>query len=167
MSTGEQASSLPTAIDSLRARLEPIGQVHLLAFWDELNTEQRLQLAAQINALDVGSIPDLVSKFVHEHVAKKTNRSIEPAPCYPRDPESSDRRWDATQARADGDSLVRAGKVACFTVAGGQGSRLGYEGPKGCYPAGAVTRKPLFSDVWGVDRRESGEVRLGHSVVTS
>src|SRR5690606_10711076 len=43
-----------------------------------------------------------------------------------------------------GGDLIRAGKVAAFTVAGGQGTRLGYDGPKGCYPAGAVTKKPLF-----------------------
>jgi UDP-N-acetylglucosamine/UDP-N-acetylgalactosamine diphosphorylase len=30
-------------------------------------------------------------------------------------------------------------------VAGGQGSRLGFEGPKGCYPAAAVTGKSLFA----------------------
>ena len=40
---------------------------------------------------------------------------------------------------------MRAGKVAAFTVAGGQGSRLGFEGPKGCYPGGAVSQKPLFT----------------------
>src|SRR5204863_276206 len=52
--------------------------------------------------------------------------------------------WDRAAAKNAGEELIRAGKVAAFTVAGGQGSRLGFEGPKGCYPAGAVTGKTLF-----------------------
>ena len=37
-----------------------------------------------------------------------------------------------------------AGRVAAFTVAGGQGTRLGYDGPKGTYPVTPVTEKTLF-----------------------
>lgn len=40
--------------------------------------------------------------------------------------------------------MLRAGKVAAFVVAGGQGSRLGFEGPKGCFAAGVITDKSLF-----------------------
>ena len=49
------------------------------------------------------------------------------------------------RARARSEQLLRQGAVAAFTVAGGQGSRLGFDGPKGCYPGGAVTNKPLFA----------------------
>jgi UDP-N-acetylglucosamine/UDP-N-acetylgalactosamine diphosphorylase len=40
--------------------------------------------------------------------------------------------------------LLQAGKVAAFVVAGGQGTRLGHPGPKGCLEATPVTKKPLF-----------------------
>ena len=56
----------------------------------------------------------------------------------PRQPE------DAERTRALGQELVDAGKVAAFTVAGGQGTRLGWNGPKGTYPATPLTGKPLF-----------------------
>jgi UDP-N-acetylglucosamine/UDP-N-acetylgalactosamine diphosphorylase len=42
-----------------------------------------------------------------------------------------------------GEALIRAGKVAVLTVAGGQGTRLRYEPPKGTYLIGAVSRKSL------------------------
>ena len=41
-------------------------------------------------------------------------------------------------------SLIAGGGVAAFTVAGGQGTRLGRNGPKGTFPATPITGKPLF-----------------------
>jgi UDP-N-acetylglucosamine/UDP-N-acetylgalactosamine diphosphorylase len=43
-----------------------------------------------------------------------------------------------------GEAALRAGKVAAFVVAGGQGTRLGYNGPKGTFPVTPVQGKPLF-----------------------
>lgn len=43
-----------------------------------------------------------------------------------------------------GKELICDGKVACILVAGGQGTRLGFEGPKGCYPLTIVKEKTLF-----------------------
>ena len=40
--------------------------------------------------------------------------------------------------------LLREGKVAAFTVAGGQGTRLGYDGPKGTLKITPVRGKPFF-----------------------
>jgi len=68
-----------------------------------------------------------------------------PAPYYPADPRNRTRPWDENRYRADGERLLREGRLGCFVVAGGQGSRLGFEGPKGCYPAGPVTGKSLFA----------------------
>ncbi len=144
MSTSESTPPISTAIDSLRGRLRAIDQEHLLSFWEELPPHDRRTLVDQVEALDLEAIPDLVTTYVRGQPHAPTPDTLEPAPFYPQDPSSKSRPWDASAARAAGESLIRAGKVACFTVAGGQGSRLGYDGPKGCYPAGAVSRKPLF-----------------------
>src|SRR6185503_1892057 len=50
--------------------------------------------------------------------------------------------WD--KAKAVGEEALRAGRVAAFTVAGGQGTRLGYDGPKGTFPVTPLKQKPLF-----------------------
>lgn len=43
-----------------------------------------------------------------------------------------------------GKSLLAAGKVGCILVAGGQGTRLRFQGPKGCFPVTPVKNKSLF-----------------------
>lgn len=43
-----------------------------------------------------------------------------------------------------GRELAQSGKTATLLLAGGQGSRLGYPHPKGCYPISVVEKKSLF-----------------------
>ena len=43
-----------------------------------------------------------------------------------------------------GRKLVKEGKVACLVVAGGQGTRLGFDGPKGAFPITKIKKKSLF-----------------------
>lgn len=126
--------------DEALAALKKIGQEHVLRFYKELSAPQQAALLAQVTALDFHHLPRLVQKYVVEKPAFELPHGLAPAPYYAADGKG----WDRAAARAAGEALLRAGKVAAFTVAGGQGSRLGYEGPKGCYPAGAVSAKPLF-----------------------
>ena len=51
---------------------------------------------------------------------------------------------DYEAARRIGQDLIRRGKVAAFTVAGGQGTRLGIDGPKGAVPVTPVGDRTLF-----------------------
>ena len=43
-----------------------------------------------------------------------------------------------------GRQALRDGRVAAFTVAGGDGSRLGWDGPKGTYPITPIKGHSLF-----------------------
>jgi UDP-N-acetylglucosamine/UDP-N-acetylgalactosamine diphosphorylase len=52
-------------------------------------------------------------------------------------------------AEAAGWEALRAGRIAIATVAGGQASRLGFQGPKGAYPLGPVTGSSLFQMMAG------------------
>jgi UDP-N-acetylglucosamine/UDP-N-acetylgalactosamine diphosphorylase len=128
----------------LAARLQHAGQQHLARALERVPPADRAHLLRQIKALDLECLPALVRDYVKSKPAFALPEAVEPAPYYPRDSSSPRRPWDEQHFRALGENLLRSGKVAAFVVAGGQGSRLGFEGPKGCYPAGAVTGKPLF-----------------------
>ncbi len=125
-------------------RLDRIGQPHLLKFYGDLNAHAQDALLQQIDALELEAIPALVDGYVRQKPTFALPSEVRPARYYPYDQAAKSLGWDKHAAGRAGEDLIRRGKVAAFTVAGGQGSRLGFEGPKGCYPAGAVTGKPLF-----------------------
>lgn len=128
------------SIEQIRQKLESIGQSQVLHFWDELDEAGRQKLLTQLEALDFDAIPSLVEGYVIQKPHIVLPERIEPVRAYPR--ESSDPLY--RQAVEKGENLLREGKVAAFLVAGGQGTRLGYDGPKGEYPVTPIKNKPLF-----------------------
>ncbi|MBU0616295.1 MAG: UTP--glucose-1-phosphate uridylyltransferase, partial [Planctomycetes bacterium] len=86
---------------------------------------------------------------------KLPNR-LAPPTTFPADPgpELHDRY---RVAREVGAAAIRAGKLAAFTVAGGQGTRLGYDGPKGAFEISPVRSACLFQlfaeQLLGAERR--------------
>lgn len=127
--------------------LERAGQLHVLSFWDSLDASARDRLARQLADLDLTAVPALVAGYVKTKPHFARPASVEPAPYFPFESGAggpTKHAWDKGAMKAAGESLLRAGQVAAFVVAGGQGSRLGFDGPKGCFAAGAVTGKPLF-----------------------
>jgi UDP-N-acetylglucosamine/UDP-N-acetylgalactosamine diphosphorylase len=121
-------------------RLAAIQQSHVLAFVPTLTPAQRAALYAQVDGLPLEEMPALIDAYVKHKPEFVLPKDIRPAKAYALHAKD----WDRAAMRAAGESLMRRSAVAAFVVAGGQGSRLGFEGPKGCYPAGAVSRKPLF-----------------------
>ncbi len=132
---------------ALAQSLADINQQHLLTFYDDLSERQRAALLDRIAALDLDETPALIKKYVVTDSGSPAfvpSRTLDPAPYYPADCESAQRPWDRASFLLAGEELIAQGKIALFTVAGGQGTRLGYDGPKGCYPATPALGKPLF-----------------------
>jgi UDP-N-acetylglucosamine/UDP-N-acetylgalactosamine diphosphorylase len=123
----------------IRKTLEEHGQAHVLAFYDALNAVQRDSLLAQIEQIDFNWLDRLIDEYVRQRPRIELPENFQPAPYYPIGGD-----YNAGKFRRIGEDLIRAGKVAAFTVAGGQGTRLGWDGPKGTFPATVVTGKPLF-----------------------
>ena len=102
------------------------------------------QLAAQIAALDEAELAAAIEQCIVNKGVVELPTDYVPAPYLPLTPENPAQAAEYEAAFAHGEALVRAGKVAAFTVAGGQGTRLGYDGPKGTLPVSPVREKTLF-----------------------
>lgn len=134
------------------------GQEHVLRWWDELQPTQREQLLA-----DAESIPwDVLDNAIPSHVMAISTSAIptdlQPAIVYPKEPGPGQAALyeGATEL---GRELIRTGKVAAFTVAGGQGTRLDFDGPKGAVvvtPVGGKTLFELFAETIKAARRRYG-----------
>ncbi|MCH6257758.1 UDPGP type 1 family protein [Puniceicoccaceae bacterium K14] len=124
---------------------EKHGQGHVFKYWDELGSKEQASLLEQAGEIDLGELDELVDTFVKGSEAKEVVdfANLKPAP-YEKIPEdlSEDSSWQ--EAKTKGESALRDGKVAAFTVAGGQGTRLGYNGPKGTFPISPIKSKTLF-----------------------
>ncbi|MBN8645406.1 MAG: UTP--glucose-1-phosphate uridylyltransferase [Planctomycetes bacterium] len=135
-----------TAPSDVVSRLEKAGQAHVLSHWDRLKAADRAALLEQVAGIDWDSLPELIRTYVTGKPAVEISpEDIEPAPYFPKDHTIPGRGWNKSKYEVMGEDLLRQGKVAAFTVAGGQGTRLGFDGPKGAYPGGGITGKPLFA----------------------
>lgn len=130
--------------DELLAVLKPHGQEHVVQFWDELDDAGREQLAQQLREIDWESFDGWVKDYVLEPKPATLPAGLKPAPSYPAAPRNPPEAALYDGAVRRGQALLRAGRVAGFTVAGGQGTRLGYDGPKGTFPVSPIQNKTLF-----------------------
>jgi UDP-N-acetylglucosamine/UDP-N-acetylgalactosamine diphosphorylase len=129
---------------TLVARLGRHGQGHLLRWWDDLDDPARANLVAEIEAIDFDRLDDLIRRLVRadEPSAPPADRvrPVEVRRLPHTDGERSTRRLAAERGAA----MLAAGEVAAVVVAGGMGTRLGFDAPKGTYPIGPVSAASLF-----------------------
>ena len=119
----------------LLERLERHGQAHLLRWWGELDALLAARLAAEIAAIDFDRLDRLIAELV------LGNSGGGPAPergparstscAFPRPTASA---WSGFGPAGIGADALAAGEVGVILVAGGSGTRLGFEGPKGTFP---------------------------------
>lgn len=131
-------STMPITKDELLALLAPHGQEHLLAFWDALSPAERDTLAAQLTGIDFSRLLTTLraSQTKEDWVALARRAEGPPAIRL-----TADRR----EARRVGEEALRGDRVGVVLVAGGQGTRLGFDHPKGLYKIGPVSGDSLFN----------------------
>ena len=123
--------------------LEGIGQQRLADALRSLPPDQADRLALQVASIDLPLVGRLVDELVRRP-AHITHPAIGPADVdrLSDDPAARARRQEAF---AVGEQALRDGRVALVLLAGGQGTRLGFDHPKGMLPIGPVSGAPLLA----------------------
>jgi len=124
--------------DKLYKNAQAYGQEHLLKFYPSLTEASKRKLLDQIEELNYDALREL---FHHTKQPSVSIDGISPIEAYDSEDYSEEERKQLTEIGWD---RLRQGKVAALVVAGGQGSRLGHEGPKGTYNIGLPSGKSLF-----------------------
>lgn len=126
----------------VRTKLEAYQQEHLLRFWGDLSAEEQQQLAEQIHELDLEQLKTLVAGEDEKQDFDALAASAVAPPSVNAD--GSGASWTLDQAKQRGIEALRAGHIGAVIVAGGQGTRLGFDQPKGMFPIGPVSNRTLF-----------------------
>lgn len=114
-------------------RLRRAGQELVLRGWDRLTPEQQARLTGQLESLDLDQLARLYALRDQPNVVPDEAR-IAPIAAAKLD----------GSTRKPGEEAMARGEIAVLVVAGGQGTRLGFEQPKGTLPIGPVSGKSLF-----------------------
>ncbi len=143
-------------ISDLRDQFAAAGQGHVFGHFETLDESQRASFVAQLEAVDLPLVSRLGGLLADR--SEVATPALAPPEVFPARP-GADRQAECLEAIARGSDLLAGGKVGFVLVAGGQGSRLGFDGPKGAYEIGPVTSKSLFE--WHAARIQAAGTRHG------
>ena len=122
--------------------VRPFGQEHLLAFWDKLDGAAQESLARQIEAIDFALVRRLFDGRNQQGNVRELAARAEQPPAFRLN--GAENPSSIEEARRRAEEALAAGELGVVLVAGGQGTRLGFDHPKGMFPIGPVSNKTLF-----------------------
>ena len=140
------------------------NQEHLLKFYEKLSDENKEKLLKQILSIDFEQMKKLFENTKHE--VEFGDAKIEPISYIEKSKidEDSYKKYKETGAEA-----IKNGKLAVVTMAGGQGTRLGHNGPKGTFNLGLESGKSIFEILCDTLKRAKDEygIFLNWYIMTS
>ena len=125
-------------LGEVKSILKKYGQEHLLNHYDELSEEKKKELLEQINDIDFELVNDLYNST--KQTKTKNDDKIEAIDYLDKFKLNDEYKYYENI----GKKAIKEGKLAAVTMAGGQGTRLGHNGPKGTYDIGLDSHKSLF-----------------------
>ena len=118
--------------------LKKYGQEHLLNNFDKLDDIHKERLLEEIENIDFELIRSL-----YESTNKKQKKEVDKIePMEYLDKFKLNEKYKYYENI--GKKAIKEGKLAAVTMAGGQGTRLGHDGPKGTFDIGLDSHKSLF-----------------------
>lgn len=125
-------------LEEAKAILKKYGQEHLLNGFEKLDEKNKKTLLDQIMQIDFELINSLYANTKKDFM--DNNDKIEPMEYLDKYKLNDKFKY----YESIGKQAIKSGKLAAVTMAGGQGTRLGHNGPKGTYDIGLDSHKSLF-----------------------
>ena len=119
--------------------LKKYNQEKILKNYEKMSEEEKANLLDQILTIDLEQITELYKNTQKE--INFANDKIEPIDYIDKSKLSDD---DYKKYETIGEEAIKNGKYAVVTMAGGQGTRLGHDGPKGTFMLGLEEDKSIF-----------------------
>lgn len=126
-------------IQVVKEMLKKYGQEQLLNGYEHMEQKQQENLLNEILTIDFSQIEKLYEQTTKQEIEKVDK--IEPISYIEKDKMTVEERKRYEEI---GVNLIKQGKYAVVTMAGGQGTRLGHNGPKGTYDLGLASHKSIF-----------------------
>ena len=125
-------------LEEVKTILKKYNQEHLLNGYEKLDEKKKKELLGQILKIDFELIKSLYDNTKKEN--SENNDIIEPMEYMDKNKLYDDYK----HYENIGKHAIESKKLAAVTMAGGQGTRLGHNGPKGTYDIGLDSHKSLF-----------------------
>jgi len=135
---------LKLSLNKLIKRFESHHQEHVFEYYDTLDVDGQNQLRAQAEMINLPEFDQWVRRLVVEPSSDNFNLASIKAPPYIEFLADREANFLWQDALKVGEEAIKKGLVAVVTVAGGQGTRLGFKGPKGGLQITPVRHKYLF-----------------------
>ena len=144
--------------------LKQYNQEHILDFYDELDENQKENLINQILNINFNEIVTLYKNSKYNNDEKK---EITPLEHYEKEKLNEE---EINRYVKIGEEILKSGKFAVVTMAGGQGTRLGYKNPKGTYPLDLKNGKKTLFQIMCEDIKRANtkyEITIPWFIMTS
>ena len=127
------------SFEEMKNILEKYNQEHVILAYERLNDSDKEKLMEQVARIDFEQVNRLFE--ITKGVPVLGDSKIEPIP-YVDTLKLTDE--EKNKYIEEGERIIKEGKLAVVTMAGGQGTRLGHNGPKGTFDLGLDSHKSLF-----------------------
>lgn len=127
-------------INEIKEKLKRYNQLHLLQNYDNFTLQEQNKLIKQINSIDFELINNLYQQSTNTKEEYNKNL-IEPIDVVVKEYLTEEEK---KQYEYIGEEIIRNNQYAVITLAGGQGSRLGHNGPKGTFIVDINPQKSIF-----------------------
>ncbi|XP_068608990.1 UDP-N-acetylhexosamine pyrophosphorylase-like protein 1 [Brachionichthys hirsutus] len=133
-------------LEQVRRALEAAGQSHILQFWPELGEEQRDRFLLELSQVDLAGLKEHCEGAAGAAASGSSRLDLPLEPVPPESIGSMKRSDSRSLAEWQNEGLLQISKnrVGVLLLAGGQGTRLGVQYPKGMYNVGLPSGKSLY-----------------------